>query len=263
MHYRFSDLNGMDIEARDGRIGDVHDLLFDDRAWTLRYLVVDTGGLLSGRKVLIDPRAISGVKPADDEIVVDLNCAQIKESPGIDLDPPVSRQKDAELRASRSWAWYWDGYPVGLGGGAILDPPANTDVDAVGAAKQTDGDPHLRSAREVKGYRIGARDGEIGQVHDMLFNSEDWVLRYLVVDTRVWLPGRKVIVSPHWVDSVDWAQRELVVDLTKDQIKDSPEYDPDADLKRDYEKQLYEHYRRGGYWESVHPATRAAGGLRG
>lgn len=260
MYHRFSDLTGMDIEASDGRMGEVHDLLFDDRFWTLRYLVVDTGGLLSGRKVLIPPTAIDGVDRSQEHVAVRLNFAQVKESPGIDLDPPVSLQKEAELQSHSHWPWYWDAHPAGLGIDPMLHPLPDTESTDDAAARRTDGDPHLRSSREVKGYRIGALDGEIGQVHDMLFDADDWVLRYFVVDTRVWLPGRKVIVSPYWAEAVDWEERELLVDLSKEQIKSSPEYDPDGAVERDYEEQLHRHYQREGYWAHDRAAARATRG---
>lgn len=262
MHIRFSDLTSMDIQANDGEFGDIHDLLFDDRDWTLRYIVADTGGWLPGRKVLIGPGAIRSIDAKNEQLAVDLTRVQVKESPGIDMDPPVSRQKEEELRAHRSWSPYWDMHPVGFGVGPLIYPVPDAGNDDEVAAKNANADPCLRSAREVKGYRIGASDGEIGQVHDLLFDVESWMLRYVVVDTRVWLPGRKVLLSTSWVEAVDWTQRELQVDLSKDQIKASPEFDPDTDLQRNYEERLHAHYRRHGYWTSDRLARQAAGRTR-
>jgi hypothetical protein len=110
------------------------------------------------------------------------------------------------------------------------------------------GDQHLRSTREVIGYHVQARDGEIGHIADLLMDDERWALRYLIVDTRNWWPGKEVVVAPPWITAVSWKDRAVMVDLTRDAIKASPEYDP-ARLTRDYEQQLHRHHERAGYWE--------------
>ena len=93
-----------------------------------------------------------------------------------------------------------------------------------------------------------ALDGEIGHVEDFLVDDESWAVRYLVIDTSNWIGGRTVLVAPDWVRRIDWHDRLLLVDLTRDAIKNSPEYDPTVELDRDYEDQLYEYYRRPAYW---------------
>ncbi len=110
------------------------------------------------------------------------------------------------------------------------------------------GDPHLRSTKEVEGYYIRATDGEIGHVEDFVVDDEEWAIRYVVVDTRNWLPGRKVLVSPRWISHLSWPQKEVYVDLTRDETKSAPEWDPDAPLDRQYEMRLHEHYGRPPYW---------------
>ena len=108
---------------------------------------------------------------------------------------------------------------------------------------------HLRSIKEVTGYHIQASDGEIGHVEDFVVDDKIWALRYIVVDTRNWLPSRKVLVSPQWAATVDWAEQKLWVDLSTDNIKNSPEYDPAAPINRGYERTLYDYYGRPVYWE--------------
>jgi len=118
------------------------------------------------------------------------------------------------------------------------------------AEKEADetNDTHLRSAKEVMGYRIRTTDDEIGHVEDFIIDERPWTIRYMVVDTRNWLPGRKVLVAPDWIDSVDWLEKQVSVDLTKEQVKNSPEYDPAAPVNREYEMQLYDFYGRPKYW---------------
>ncbi|MBK9166200.1 MAG: PRC-barrel domain-containing protein [Bryobacterales bacterium] len=113
---------------------------------------------------------------------------------------------------------------------------------------ETHGDPHLRSVREVSGYRIRAADGEIGRVADFIVDTDGWAIRYLVVDTRNWLPGRKVLVAPRWVQSIDWGDRLVHVRLHREDIKNSPEFDPNEPVNREYEARLYDYYGRPRYW---------------
>jgi hypothetical protein len=109
-------------------------------------------------------------------------------------------------------------------------------------------DPHLRSTREVIGYHIQARDGEIGHVDDFIVDDENWIIRYLIVDTRNWLPGRKVLVAPAWVEEINWVERKIQIDLSRNTIKNSPEFDPRTPINREYENQLYDYYGRPYYW---------------
>ena len=106
----------------------------------------------------------------------------------------------------------------------------------------------LRSVKEVEGYMLRARDGDIGRCKDFLFDDEIWVIRYMVADTGKWLPSRKVLISPDWIVSIQWLEREVAVDLNVEEIKESPEYDPSAPVNREYEARLYDFYGRPKYW---------------
>ncbi len=76
-----------------------------------------------------------------------------------------------------------------------------------------------------------------------------WNIRYIVVDTRNWLPGRKVLVSPHWAHKISWALKKVFVDHMRDKIKSSPEFDPSEPVNRKYEDILYDYYGRPKYWD--------------
>ncbi len=248
-----NDLRGYGINARDGSIGKTSDFFFDDTLWTVRYLVVDTGWIF-GRKVLVAPEAIEDVDAVKTEVSVSLAKKEIEEGPGIDTDLPVSRQEELALRKHYGWPRYWEMYPGGVGAAPLIAPlepreatePAG--VSTVEADIRERGDPNLRSAKEVNGYRIEARDGEIGHVEDFVVDSDSWAIRYVVVDTRNWLPGRKVLVAPTWAEGVDWAGRLLRVSLDKEAIKNSPPYDAGTPIDRQYEHALHEHYERTPYW---------------
>ncbi len=239
------------IEATDGNIGHVHSFLFDDQSWTIRYLVVDTANWLPGRKVLLTPSVLGKPEEPMDAFPVDLTREQVKNSPDIDTQKPVSRRQEIELHRYYSWPSYWDaGYdPITTPYAPVVPPMSRqADTEAVCEESEERGDPHLRSTREVLGYNIHAADGKIGHVEDFLIDDANWVIRYLVVDTRNWLPGKKVIVSPQWVKAVEWDVGEVVVDVPRESVQNSPEFDPHAPVSRDYEARLYDYYGWPKYW---------------
>jgi uncharacterized protein YrrD len=228
------------ILAQDGEVGKVKDFLFDDVSWTLRYIVVDTGTWLPGRKVLLSPESVQESKWDTEQFVVNLTTTQIEDSPSINEEQPVSLQHQIELHDYYTWPYYWAGgltpvYP------AVI-PTVGAPQPANQRPKEEHRDPHLRSTREVIGYHIQATDGEIGHVDDFLIDDAEWRIHYLVVDTRNWLPGRKVLISPTWMTDVDWAARKVTVFLTRESVKNSPEYAPSEPVSADYEDDLYEHY---------------------
>lgn len=253
MLLRLNEVRGYDIQASDGSIGKARDFFFDDGLWTVRYLVVDTGWLF-GRKALVAPDEIRGVDAAGSEISVSLSKKEIEEGPGVGTDLPVSRQEELALREHYGWPKYWEVYPAGIGAAPLIPPLLPHEAVGTPAASSAEadmrerGDPSLRSAREVEGYHIDAKDGEIGHVEDFVLDDEHWTIRYIVVDTRNWLPGRKVLVAPGWAEGIDWAGRLVRVKLDRDAIKDSPPYDQSSPISRDYERAMHEHYGREPYW---------------
>jgi sporulation protein YlmC with PRC-barrel domain len=240
------DLHGYAIAASDGELGKVHDIYFDDDDWIVRYVVVDTGGWLDGRLVLISPHAVTAANGEEKQLAVALTKEQVKESPGIETDLPFERQQEMKYRDYFGWPPYWSG--------VITPMPLLTEPGVAGAKREqqvpaeSQTMTHLRSANAVSGYSIAANDGHIGHVEDFLIDDEAWSIRYLEVDTRNWLPGKRVLVAPDWVESVDWAQSAVVVKLTKDQIQSAPEYDDKTPVHREYEARLHDHYGVRSYW---------------
>jgi sporulation protein YlmC with PRC-barrel domain len=100
----------------------------------------------------------------------------------------------------------------------------------------------------VSGYHIQAEDGEIGHVEDFIIDDETWAIRYLVIDTKNWWSGKKVLISPQWIERVSWSESKVFVNLSHETIKQSPEYTEASLLTRDYEARLYQHYQRKSYW---------------
>ena len=85
-------LKGYKLDSLDGGIGEVKEFYFDDRHWTIRYLVANTGHWLTGRQVLISPYALVAAIKLEKHITVDLTKQQIENGPSLNSDKPVSRQ---------------------------------------------------------------------------------------------------------------------------------------------------------------------------
>jgi hypothetical protein len=242
-----SALRRMSIHATDGDIGAVHDVFFDDAAWVIRYLVVDTRRWLPGRKVLISPFAVRRVDWEKEFVEVSITRDQVKGSPDVDTDKPVSRQHESAHLLYYGYPFYWGG-TMAWGGMDTPNwvPPLTDAVDRAELHRKEieQGDPHLRSCNTVTSYQIEAADGSIGHVDDLLHDEQNWSVRYLVVDTRDWLPGRRVLVATDWVTDVSWDKRSVQVDLTREQVRESPEWDPDQLFTPDDERSLYQHYGR-------------------
>jgi hypothetical protein len=239
------------IRATDGELGTVADLYFDDETWAIRYLVVDTGKWLSGRRVLISPMSVVHTDWEAKRLDVALTTKRVEQSPDIDTHEPVSRQHEAEYLGYYGYPYYWGGpylwgpafYPVGMAG----SPSASAEAIAERARKESP-DSHLRSTEAVTGYGIEAADGEIGHVDGFVVDDEAWAIRYIEVATRNWWPGKKVLVSPAWIERVSWTDSTVYTGLSRETIKDGPEYIESRAITRDYENRLYLHYGRPPYW---------------
>jgi sporulation protein YlmC with PRC-barrel domain len=243
-----SDIKGYAIEATDGDIGTVSDLLFDDSTWCVRWLVVDTGNWLSGRKVLLPPSAVKLVYDKERVFAVKLNMQHIKDSPGIDTDQPVSRQMEVSVYDYYAWSPYWSsgfytgGYRYMLGSGMASPYLRPRREQPARDAISENSDVHLRSTEAVTGYHIHASDGDIGHVHDFLIDDGEWSIRYLVVDTTNWWPGKKILVSTRSAGEIDWTARLVNLAMDRQRIKDGPAYDPSMTVDQAYDEKLLAYY---------------------
>ena len=238
-------LTGYKLDSLDGEIGSVKEFYFDDRHWAIRYLVADTGNWLTGRKVLISPYALKSVSKSEKHLGVDLTKKQIENSPSLDSHKPVSRQFEEDYFGYYGWPTYWDGSSV-WGNSPNIERDRAKWGETAKTAKALD--RHLRSTHEVTGYHLKATDGEIGHVEDFVIEDESWTIRYLTVGTKNWWPGKKVLVSPRWIERVSWSDSMVFINVPRETIKLSPEYTEESLLTRDYEVGLHRHYDRKGYW---------------
>jgi sporulation protein YlmC with PRC-barrel domain len=211
-------LRGYELQGLDGSAGKVDDLYFDDSTWRIRYLVANTGGWLSGRRVLLSPLAITGVPKEQGQIQLAVTTDQIRTSPDVDTTRPLSSERERDLLQHYGWR-----------SSGAAQPPDRSGSD-------------LRSLRDVAGYQISTADGTLGHVEDLIFDDDNWNVRHLVVDTAPLWFGKKVLVAPEWVSHVDWMRRQVEVGFTEDEIKAAPEWDGTLPLDPDYDRALFIHY---------------------
>jgi len=238
-------LKGFALKSLDGDIGKVEELYFDDQHWAVRYLVANTGGWLLGRQVLISPYALASIDMRLKHISLDLTKAQIENSPSLDSAKPVSRHFEEAYFSYYGWPTYWGGPYMW---GAYPTLVRDRELWKKASKEEKNWDPHLRSTRDVAGHAVQALDGEIGHVEDFIVDDDTWAIRYLVIATKNWWPGKQVLVSTRWITRVSWDESKVFVDLNRETIKLSPEYSEATLLDRDYESGLHLHYSRQGYW---------------
>jgi hypothetical protein len=259
MLWKASAINDYGIAATDGRLGTVIDFLFEDSSWMIRWMVVDTGNWLSGRKVLLPPSVLGHPDSTRREFAVRLSMQQVKDSPDIDSDRPVSRQMETDIYDYYGWSPYWgSGFYMGGYGympGPMLAGPSPEAIrreEETAAAHRRDDDPHLRSIEAVSGYHIHASDGEIGHVEDFLVEDGDWSIHYLIVDTKNWWPAKKVLISPRSAREIEWSHKLVHLDVDRQTVKDSPAYDSSTTVDRAYENHFH------GYYGAARPGDRTS-----
>ena len=245
MLYSAKTLKDFKLNGFDGEIGKVDEFYFDDNYWTIRYLIADTGTWLMNRLVLISPYALAAVNPEQKNINVTLTKKQIEESPATYHHKPVSRQYEEIYYNYFGWPVYWEGM---YKWGAFSHVERDRNKSGTSARGETVQELYLRSTHDVIGHAVHATDGEIGHVEDFIIDDETWDIRYLVIDTKILWLGKKVLVSPKWVERIRWDESKVYVNLLRDTIRLSPEYSEESLLSREYETGLHQHYNRTGYW---------------
>jgi hypothetical protein len=210
---------GRKLAAMDGEIGHVKDFYFDDAAWAIRYVVVDTGHWLTGRLVLLAPHAFVKLDEDGPALQVNLLKKQIQDSPSIASHETVSRQFEEQYYRSYGWPIYWQGGQMwGMSGFPLALAPQPADID-VRKSLEPVADRHLQGTKEVTGYRVQAVDGTLGHVTGFQVNPESWAIQEIAVETGHWHFGKKVLISPGDVGSIDVAGKSVLVKLTKDDIR--------------------------------------------
>lgn len=257
MLWNASAINSYAIAASDGKIGTISDFLFDDTNWLVRWLVVDTGNWLSGRKVLLPSSALAQLNAERKDCSIKLTMQQIKDGPDVDTDRPVSRQMESSVYDYYGYRPYWNsgygymggvgymgsyGYAGGMGGAMLISPESRRREKEIADAHREHDDVHLRSVHEVTGYHIHASDGEIGHVEDFIIEDADWSIRYLVVDTKNWWPGKKVLISPRSVKTIDWGDRLVNINVDRQKVEGGMAYDASVTIDQAFDEKFLTYY---------------------
>lgn len=223
-------LDNFAVAAKDGDVGAVDDVFFDEEKWAIRYLVVDTGDWFIRRDVLISPISVRHPDWSLRALHADLTRQQIRDSPTIDTAQPVSRRHEAELHRHYGYSYYWSGpymWGEGVYPGILEERPFDERGSAAGhdADEHVSDNLHLFSCKDVMSYAIKTPDESFGHVEDMLFDDDDWSIQFLVIDPRNWWPGKPVLVSPSRIDHISSEERSVVMRITRDELEHCPAYD--------------------------------------
>lgn len=253
MLYRADAILNQTVEATDGVVGLVKDIYFDDISWTLRYLVVDTGGWLTGREVLISSEALVGLNRDQSTVVTRLSQMQIENSPSAEVDQPISRLSEIQLSQYYGWSPYWTAVPGGLfPWSRTYTFPRDSSAPDGGPAspnfedefeRQSQTNPNLRSFASIRNYALRATDGDIGQLEDLLIESESWRITHIIADAKLWWPGGLVVIDRGMVEDISWSDQKIVVAMTRDEVKNAPAYNKNRPMTEAFQAQLSDYYR--------------------
>jgi len=245
MLIKTNNLKAFTAKSKNNIEGTILDMYFDDLFWNIQYIVVETGRFLPDKVIIISHNLLG--KPDYNSQLLPINTSFDAKSDGKNTQFLRSVSEIKTINASKILEW----------------PLKQTNLKALNTEEMKNlvtnmvsdedkvtpmANPHLRSWNEVLGYNIQAKNGEIGHVDDFIAESDNWKIRYMIIDTHNWLPGGKyVLISPAWIEKIQWNNNLVYVDLDKDMIKNSPEYDPNKPIDDAFELKLFKYYGRQYY----------------
>jgi uncharacterized protein YrrD len=234
MLLKLDSLRNLTLYATDEELGGVKDVYFEDRDWAVRYLVVTTGGWLSGREVLLSPHI---ARVHEDRVTVALTRDQVRSSPPPESDQPISRQYETALAAHYGWTPYWGTGTIAGGpdpsAAYIPSSPVGMPQGPVDLPDERPGESHLRSAKDVCDYRLWSGETDIGKLSDVILDINSWTIP--AFETRVgnWLSGRSAIIPVNHIDRIEWLRAAVFVDLSQQVLEARAEAD-DSDRPLDH-----------------------------
>ena len=241
------DLEQYTMCTTDGEIGTMENVLLDDATWTVRHLVVDIGDHCEGRQVRISPSALGKIDQLARRFHLALTMDETRKSPSNGVGLSVSPRRERNYQDYYGFPYY-SGYSMPVAQETCPNSMTlGTWFESSPARRMDTNDVHLRSAKEVRGYRIQGSDGPIGRFSDFIADDQTWEVRYLVIDTSRFCFGKQVLVAPRWVTHVSWQERNVYVNLPRKVIKNSPEWTPTSAIERAYEEHLHNHFGRPMY----------------
>lgn len=257
MVFSLEDIMDYHLRSQDGDFGEVKSCLIDDFDWVIRYLIVE----VDGREVLLSTTAMATPVTAARVIPINLSHETIMNSPEIDSGRPLSRDIERQLSDYYKWPYYWEPdevpntLPGDLSAVPLIDMQLDKEAQEDQAANQASGNlttassedqPHLRSTKILFGQTVHTTndDQNAGKLADLIVQSEDWDLLYLVVDTGRLFNEKKVLLAPSWVTNIDELENRIDVKLSAQTIHDAPEFNSIDDLTEEYQVQWQNYYHK-------------------
>lgn len=257
--HKLSDLIRHALLLKVGSVATVVCIYFDDQNWKVRHFVVRMDGRPPRREILVAPHLVRRLSEQSSSLTIGLTWRQLESAPSADSELPVSHHHElgmsdqadhpslpprTALDIARPWDFICFGWPPHRVHGLLFDPtidPSRLIPPLLPRALAAQ--PHLRSSQAVKGYRLRARNGDIGHLEDFILEEPDWKVRYLEIGTRNWLPGKLVLMPPTWIRDMNRALHQVRVDLDRETIRTAPPYDCCQAITQGAETTITEHYR--------------------
>jgi hypothetical protein len=209
MRHCINEIIGYKLIATDGEVGKCDDFLFEEQPWIVRYMVADIGGFIHRHKVLIPFIELEKPDRSAQLFHLDLTKEQIEKCPLLSEGESASQQYERISHLYFGWPSHW-----------VEDDLENTLSTTSGVIRKSedaqdsdDKESSLRSINEVTGYHVNAIDGKAGKVSDFIVDDNIWAIRFLVVDIQNSVNDKKVLLAPDWVNTVDWLNRIINIDL--------------------------------------------------
>jgi hypothetical protein len=217
-----TELLGRPIDARDGRLGIIEDVYFDDRDWTVRYALVKAGIPFRRDHLLIEPGAIARSGWPAEHLEVWLSRREARGRIAPDTPEPARgaqfvHRTDAAL--------------------------AGAHVDLLESARLiVPGGAHLRGLREAHTYRLSAKEGAAGHVRDFIIDDRTWAICHVAADVDLFFSKKPVLIPPHLIDEIDPAGHAVRTGLTRHALGGAPRYQRLALQSRLYQMCLFDYY---------------------
>ena len=245
MKRSLKELKGYSLQAVDGEKGKVKNFLFDENEWIVRYVEVDLGNFFKEKRVLVPIEFFGEPDWEEQHFPVKITVEMIKNSPDLKFDLPVSRKYEEELLNHYEIRPYWpETVATYVGRESMLNPDSPFQTPKK-ITSEKDIDTNLRSFNEITDYYINAIDERFGHVDDIIIDDENWHIVFVVIDTKNLSPWSKEVILPiEVVNEIRYFDKEAVINLTKESIKNAPEYNPAMAINVESEKELYDFYGR-------------------
>lgn len=203
MRWELSDIWSYRVHARDGTLGAVTDLYFDDVYWQIRYLVVTGGSAKAARrKWLLAPETISRTDRECGLISMALRQAEVHGSPAVAAERTLPRQEESRLRTHYGLADYWPAQPAP---GVVAPSPP--------------GDGHqLHSLGAILGYRVCAGPDDIGCLSDLVIDDHSWEIESIEVEANPWLPTKRFWVQPAYIQQVRGSRQQIALTIPREAV---------------------------------------------